>query len=143
MIVVERRVLARHTFPPGTDCQIAQALAQGFASKTNSLESDHKIVNFTVENVPDSDSALKSLQIRWNSAAGIVIDIHELDIILANPVVARVLKDEVDDVWRILCLQSQDVFALRSAEHFCKGPEIDTEGDVTVASEGREGFGSQ
>ena len=73
----------------------------------------------------------------------LLVNVHELDVVLADPGVGVVLEDEVDDIRRILGLQRQDVVVLRSAEHFCERSEIDAEGNVAVASEGREGFGSQ
>lgn len=73
----------------------------------------------------------------------LLVDVHELDIVLADPVAARILKDEVDDVRRVLRLQGQNVIGLCGTEHLGEGCEIDTEGDVAVASEGGEAFGSQ
>jgi len=73
----------------------------------------------------------------------LLVDVHELDIVLADSVAARILKDEVDDIRRVVCLKGQDVIGLCGAEHLGEGPEIDTEGDVAVASEGGEAFGPQ
>ena len=73
----------------------------------------------------------------------LLINIHELDIILAYTVALRALKHQVDNIWRILCLQCEDVFVLGAAENFCEREEINAEGDITVAAVWREGFGLQ
>jgi hypothetical protein len=78
----------------------------------------------------------------WD-AEMLLVDVHELDVVLADPVVGCVLEDQVDDVRRVLCLERQDIVALCSAQHLCERAEVDAKGDVAVASEGREGLGSQ
>jgi hypothetical protein len=71
----------------------------------------------------------------------LLINVHELDIILAQPVALGTLEDQVDDIRRILGLEGQDVFVLCAAQDFCEGGEIDAERKVAVAAERREGFG--
>jgi hypothetical protein len=73
----------------------------------------------------------------------LLVDVHELDIVLADPVGRAVLEDEVDDIGRILGLEGEDVVALGGAEHLCERAQVDTEGDVAVAAEGRKGLGPQ
>lgn len=73
----------------------------------------------------------------------LLIDIHELDVILANPVRRVVLEDEVHNIRRILSLDGENVLVLGSAEHFGERAKIDTEGDVAIAAERCEGFGAQ
>ena len=70
-----------------------------------------------------------------------LINIHQFDIVLAQPVRLAALKNQVDDIWCIFRLQCQDVFVLCSAEHFCERGKVDPESNVSVASEGREAFG--
>lgn len=71
----------------------------------------------------------------------LLVNIHELDIILADPSVVVGLKDEIDDVGRVLSLDSEDVIAAGSAKHLCERAQVDTKGNVAVAAEGVEGFG--
>lgn len=71
----------------------------------------------------------------------LLVNVHELDIILADPIVAGVLEHKVDNVWCILRLDCQHVLILGSAKHLGQGAEVDAEGNIAVASEGLEGFG--
>lgn len=71
----------------------------------------------------------------------LLIDIHELDIILAQPITLAALKHQVDHIWGVVCLEGQDIFILRAPQHFHERAEIDAESDVAVAAEGGEGFG--
>lgn len=67
-----------------------------------------------------------------------LVNVHELDVILANPVGLRALEHELDNVRRVLRLQGQDIFILGGAEHLGQGDQVDTESDVAVAAVGRE-----
>ena len=71
----------------------------------------------------------------------LLIDIHKLDIIFAQPITLAALEHQVHNVWCILRLECQDVLILSASEHFHERAEVDTEGDVAVAAEGGEGFG--
>lgn len=71
----------------------------------------------------------------------LLINVHQLDVVLADPVILCALKDKVDDIRRILGLESQDVLVLSGAQNLLQGGEVDSESDVAVASVGREGFG--
>lgn len=71
----------------------------------------------------------------------LLIDVHQLDIILGHAVALGALEREVDNVRRIFRLHGQDVLVLRALEHLGQRAEVDAEGDVAVAAEGREGFG--
>ena len=73
----------------------------------------------------------------------LLINVHELDVVLADPVGPAALEHQVDDIGRVLCLECEEIVALRGAEHFCEGAQVDTEGDVAVAAEGAEGLGPQ
>jgi hypothetical protein len=75
------------------------------------------------------------------NAKVLLINVHELDIILAQSVALSALEDQVDDIRRVLGLEGQDVFVLCAAQDFCEGGEVDAERKVAVAAEGREGFG--
>lgn len=73
----------------------------------------------------------------------LLVNVHELDVVLADPVGAAVLEDEVDDIRRVLGLECEDVVALRGAEHLCERAQVDAEGDVAVAAERAEGLRPQ
>ena len=73
----------------------------------------------------------------------LLVDVHKLDIVLANPVGRAVLEDQVDNIRRILRLEGKNVIALRSAEHLRKRAKVDTKGDVAVASEGAKSLRSE
>ena len=70
----------------------------------------------------------------------LLIDIHKLDIILAQPVAFAALKNQIDNVRRIFRLQRQYVFILRTSQHLHERGEVDAEGDVAVAAERGKGF---
>lgn len=73
----------------------------------------------------------------------LLVDVHELDIILADPVHIFALEGQVDDIGGILRLQRQDVFRLARAEDLGQGSEIDAEGDVAVAAVRAESVSAQ
>lgn len=72
-----------------------------------------------------------------------LVDIHKLNVILADPVGVGVLKHQVDYVGRVVRFERQDVILLRCAEHFCQRDEVDSQRNVAVASVRREAFGPQ
>jgi hypothetical protein len=71
----------------------------------------------------------------------LLIDIHQLDVVLANSIRLRIFELQVDHIRCIFRLESEDVFVLSGAQDFGEGGEVDAEGDVAVAAEGGEGFG--
>ena len=71
----------------------------------------------------------------------LLVNVHELDIVLAQPVALSALEDQVDNIGRVLGLEGEDVFVLCAAQDFCKGSEVNAEDEVAIATEGREGFG--
>ena len=71
----------------------------------------------------------------------LLVDVHELDIVLADSVALGALEDQVHDIRRVLSLEGEDVFVLCATEDFCEGGEVDAEGKVAVATEGRERLG--
>ena len=73
----------------------------------------------------------------------LLIDIHKLDIILAQPIRLAALVDQVDHIGRILGLEGEDVLVLRGAEHLGERGQVDAQGDVAVAAKWGEGFGFQ
>jgi hypothetical protein len=73
----------------------------------------------------------------------VLVDIHQLDIILADPVLFRRLKHQIDRIWRVFSLERQYVAGLGSFQDFCERGQVDPEGDVAVAAERGKGFGAE
>ena len=71
----------------------------------------------------------------------LLIDVHELNVVLAYPVTLCALENQVHDIRRILRLEREDVLVLCAPQDLGEGCEVDAERDVAVAAEGREGFG--
>lgn len=71
----------------------------------------------------------------------LLVNVHELDVVLAQPVALRALEHQVDDIRRILGLECENVIVLCAAQDLGKGGEVDAERKVAIAAEGREGFG--
>lgn len=68
----------------------------------------------------------------------LLVNIHELNIILAETVGLSTLEHQVDSIRRVFGLQRQDVFILGSAQNLGQRDQVDTEGNVTVAAVWRE-----
>lgn len=66
----------------------------------------------------------------------LLVNVHKLDVVLAQPVAFCALEDQVDNIRCVLSLESEDVLVLRATENFCEGGKVDAEGEVTVAAEG-------
>lgn len=79
--------------------------------------------------------------LRIGNTQVLLIDIHELQVILAQPIVLAALKNQVEDIRSIFSLDGQDVFVLGSAQDFGKGGEVETESDVAIAAVGGERLG--
>ena len=70
----------------------------------------------------------------------LLVDVHELDVVLAYPVTVRAFKHHVHNIWRIFSLQRKDVLILRAAKHLLQRREVDAERDVAITAERREGL---
>lgn len=70
----------------------------------------------------------------------LLIDIHQLQIILAQSITLTALKDQVKNIWCVFCLDSQDILVASGAEHFRKRGEVETKRNVAIASVGGEAF---
>lgn len=66
----------------------------------------------------------------------LLIDIHKLDIILADPITLGTLKRQVDRVGRVFGFQGEDIGVLGGAEDFGERVEVNSKSDVAVASKG-------
>lgn len=64
----------------------------------------------------------------------LLVDIHELDIIFAYPVLVGRLEHNVDNIRCVFRLYAKDIFVLCCAENLGQGTKVDTESDVTVAA---------
>lgn len=71
----------------------------------------------------------------------LLVDVHELEVILAYAVVLGRLEDEVERVGRVLGLERQDVLVLGRAQHLRQGCQVHAQRDVAVAPVRRECLG--
>lgn len=71
----------------------------------------------------------------------LLINVHELDVVLAQSVALCALENQVDNIGRVLGLEGEDIFVLCAAEDLGEGGKVDAECEVAVAAERREGFG--
>jgi hypothetical protein len=71
----------------------------------------------------------------------LLVNVHELDVVLAQPVALRALEHQVDNIRRILGFQCEDVIVLCAAQDLGERGEVDAERKVAIAAERREGFG--
>ena len=73
----------------------------------------------------------------------LLVNVHQLDVIFADSVVLRVLKDKVQAIWCILGLQCDHVFILGTSENLCEGIQVDSKSNVAVAAVWGETVGSE
>lgn len=73
----------------------------------------------------------------------LLVNIHQLDIVLAYPVRLGALEHEVDGIGRVVRLQRQHVLVLSSPQHLGQRDQVDAQRDVAVAPVGREPFGAE
>jgi hypothetical protein len=71
----------------------------------------------------------------------LLIDVHKLQVILAQPIALAALEDQVQDIRSILSFDCQDIFALGGAQDLSEGCEVHAERNITIASVWGEGFG--
>ena len=73
----------------------------------------------------------------------LLINVHKLDGILAQPVAVCALEHQLDNIRRVLRLQREIVIVAGSAQHLGERREVDSECDIAIASVRREGLGSE
>ncbi len=73
----------------------------------------------------------------------LLVNVHQFDVVFAESVRLGTLEHQVNDIWRVVRLQGQDVFVLSSAEDLGQGDQVDTDGDVAVTAVGGEAFSLQ
>lgn len=71
----------------------------------------------------------------------LLVNVHELDIILAQAVALAGFEHQVYHIRRILRLQRQDIFVLCTSEDLHQGAQIDSKSNVAVAAKRGEGLG--
>lgn len=70
----------------------------------------------------------------------LLVDVHQLDVILADAISCVVLEHQVDNIRRIFSLDCEDVLILGGTKNLGKRSEVDTEGNVAITTERGEGF---
>ena len=73
----------------------------------------------------------------WNSQV-LLINVHEFDVVFADPVLIWALEDEVDHIRSVFRLQCQNIIRLCCTEDFHEGCEVDSQSDVAIAAKWRE-----
>lgn len=73
----------------------------------------------------------------------LLVNVHELQVILADSVVLAALEENVEYIGCILGLEGEDVFVLGGTENFGQGCEIHSQSNVSVTSVRGKGLGLQ
>lgn len=63
-----------------------------------------------------------------------LVDVHELQIVLADAVVVCRLEQQVENVGSVLSFKSHNVLILGGAKDLGQGRQVDTEGNVAITS---------
>jgi hypothetical protein len=71
----------------------------------------------------------------------LLVNVHELDVVLADPVLATRLKHDVDDIRGVFRLYVKNIIVPCRAEDLGQGTKVDTKSDVSIAAVAREGIG--
>lgn len=69
----------------------------------------------------------------WDTKV-LLVNIHQLEVILAQPVAIAALKDKVQHIRRVLSLDSEDILVLRRTENLGQRRKVNTKRDVAIAS---------
>lgn len=77
----------------------------------------------------------------FGDAKVLLVNVHELQVVFADTIILAALEYEVERVGVIIGLDSEDILILSSTQNPGEGAEVNAEGNVAVASVGREGFG--
>lgn len=64
----------------------------------------------------------------------LLVNVHQLEVVFAQPVAVAALEDKVQHIRRILGLDGEDVLVLRRTENLGQGRKVNTKRDVAVAS---------
>lgn len=79
--------------------------------------------------------------IRFWNAKVLLVNIHQLQVILGQAIRLGALELQVQYIWRILRLERQDIVVLGSSQDLGKRSEVDTESNVAVTAVGSEPLG--
>ena len=71
----------------------------------------------------------------------LLVNVHQLDVVLADSIALGALENEVDNIGRIFSLESEDVLVLGSTKDLLQRDEVDAKCDIAIASGGRERVG--
>ena len=69
----------------------------------------------------------------WDAKV-LLVNIHQLEVVLAQPVAVAALKDKVQHIRCVLSLDSEDILVLRRTENLGQRRKVNTKRDVAVAS---------
>ena len=73
----------------------------------------------------------------------LLVDVHQLDVVLAEPIHRAALEDEVEAVGRVVGLERHDVVRLSRPKHLGQRGQVDAQRQVPVAAVGREALGPE
>lgn len=73
----------------------------------------------------------------------LLVNVHKLDIILAQTIGLSTLEHKVYSIGRVLGLESQDIFILGGTQDLGQGSQVDAKRDVAVAAIRREALGAE
>jgi hypothetical protein len=71
----------------------------------------------------------------------LLVNIHELQVVLAQSVIVAALKNQVEHVRRVFGLEGEDILSPGSAEDLCQGGEVNTQSYVAIAPVWGEALG--
>lgn len=69
----------------------------------------------------------------------LLVNVHELDFVLAHPLTSDGIEPEADDIRVVLSPDDEHLIALGSSHHLGKGAKVEAEGDVAVTPVWSEG----
>lgn len=73
----------------------------------------------------------------------LLVNVHELDVVLADPIIVGTLEDKIDNIRRIFSFECEHIRALGGLQDFREGGKVDSKSDVAVASVRGERLGLQ
>lgn len=76
--------------------------------------------------------------LRLRNGQVFLVNVHQLDIVLAETVGLSALEHQVDSIGRVLRLQRENVFILGGAQDLGQRGQVDAQGNVAVAAVRRE-----
>jgi hypothetical protein len=71
----------------------------------------------------------------------LLVNVHELDVVLADPVLATRLEHDIDDIGGVFRLYVENIIVPCCAEDLGQGAKVNTESDVSIAAVARKSVG--